>query len=96
MLWYSNEKFEKAIDFLFVCILLAGFVPSNFAKAEEISSKLKGRILLQVESHGEAWYVRMKDLKRYYMKDGAAAYSIMRFFSLWNYRRGSRDNPTSF
>lgn len=76
------KNLKKQSIFFFVCILLAGFVPSNFAKAEEISSKLKGRILLQVESHGEAWYVRMKDLKRYYMKDGAAAYSIMRFFSL--------------
>jgi predicted TIM-barrel fold metal-dependent hydrolase len=47
-----------------------------------LATRLQGRILLQVESHGEAWYIRAKDLKRYYMKDGAAAYSIMRFFSL--------------
>ncbi len=46
-----------------------------------LATSMKGRILLQVESHGEAWYIRAKDLKRYYMKDGAAAYSIMRFFS---------------
>ncbi|HWQ99619.1 MAG TPA: hypothetical protein VN397_02090 [Candidatus Methylomirabilis sp.] len=49
--------------------------------APTMAERLQGYILLQVESHGEAWYVRSKDLKRYYMKDGAAAYSIMRFFS---------------
>jgi subtilisin family serine protease len=45
-------------------------------------TKLKGRILLQVESHGEAWYLNPKDGKRYYMTNGDAAYQIMRFLSL--------------
>jgi hypothetical protein len=45
-------------------------------------SRLKGRILLQVESKGEAWYVNPSDGKRYYMKNGDAAYQIMRFLSL--------------
>jgi len=44
--------------------------------------KLKGQILLQVESRGEAWYVNPKDGKRYYMQDGNSAYQIMRFLSL--------------
>ena len=43
---------------------------------------LKGRILIQVESHGEAWYVNPVDGKRYYMPDGFTAYRIMRFFGL--------------
>jgi len=43
-----------------------------------IQNTLKGKILLQVESHGEAWYVNPKDGKRYYMADGPAAYNIMR------------------
>ena len=41
-----------------------------------------GQILLQVESRGEAWYINPDDGKRYYMKDGPAAYQIMRFLSL--------------
>ncbi|MBU1131911.1 aryl-sulfate sulfotransferase [Patescibacteria group bacterium] len=45
-------------------------------------NRLKGRILLQVESHGESWYLNPKDGKKYYMKDGEAAYQIMRFLSL--------------
>ena len=41
-----------------------------------------GKILLQVESRGEAWYLNPSDGKRYYMKDGEQAYQIMRFLSL--------------
>ena len=36
-------------------------------------NRLKGRILLQVESYGEAWYVNPADGRRYYLADGQAA-----------------------
>lgn len=49
---------------------------------ENAASKLKGKIVLQVESHGEAWYINPTDGKRYYMGNGAQAYEIMRFLSL--------------
>jgi len=49
---------------------------------QDLADRLTGRILLQVQSHGEAWYIYPKDGKRYYMKDGDAAYQIMRFLSL--------------
>lgn len=45
-------------------------------------SRLKGKILLQVEAHGEAWYVHPLDGLRYYMRDGAVAYQMMRSFGL--------------
>lgn len=45
-------------------------------------NKLRGKILLQVQEHGEAWYIHPKTGYRYYMKDGGAAYSLMRFYSL--------------
>ncbi|MDD2287742.1 MAG: hypothetical protein PHQ01_02310 [Candidatus Pacebacteria bacterium] len=47
-----------------------------------LSNKLKGRILLQVESRGEAYYVNPKDGKRYYMANGNEAYRIMRYLSV--------------
>ena len=47
-----------------------------------LSDSLKGKILLQVEDNGEAWYVKPDNGKRIYMKDGAAAYKIMRYMSL--------------
>ncbi len=62
-----------------------GFNPLGEGKLvfdEKLADKLRGRILLQVESHGEAWYVNPNDNKRYYMKDGDSAYQIMRFLSL--------------
>lgn len=48
----------------------------------KLLGRLKGRIVLQIESRGEAWYINPADGKRYYMKDGGAAYQIMRFLSL--------------
>jgi hypothetical protein len=47
-----------------------------------IQSTLRGKILLQVEAHGEAWYVNPKDGKRYYMANGDKAYSAMRNFGI--------------
>lgn len=58
--------------------ILAGLPLTNQVKAADLTSKLKGRILLQVESKGEAWYVNPKDSKRYYMANGSEAYNIMR------------------
>lgn len=52
------------------------------ATSRTLTDRMKGHILLQVESHGEAWYVNPVDGKRYYMKDGEAAYQLMRFQSL--------------
>jgi len=47
-----------------------------------LTNRLKGKILLQVEKNGQAWYINPDDAKRYYMPDGDAAYQIMRFLSL--------------
>ncbi len=44
--------------------------------------RVKGRILLQVEDAGQAWYVSPVDGKRYYMRNGDAAYFIMRYMGL--------------
>ena len=41
---------------------------------------LEGKILLQVQQHGEAWYIH--DGKRFYLKDGSHAYEIMRKLAL--------------
>jgi hypothetical protein len=56
--------------------------PSGTGYDKKLVNRLKGRILLQTQSKGEAWYVNPKDGKRYYLKDGDAAYSIMRSLSL--------------
>ncbi len=45
-------------------------------------NRLKGRIVIQTESRGEAWYINPVDGKRYYLANGEAAYQIMRYLSL--------------
>lgn len=44
--------------------------------------RLSGRILLQVEGHGEAWYIHPVNLKRYYLGQPEDAYTLMRNLSL--------------
>ena len=46
--------------------------------AENLSNKLKGKILLQVESRGEAWYISPADGKRYSMGRPNDAFDLMR------------------
>lgn len=43
-----------------------------------LAERMKGKILLQTESKGEAWYIHPKELKRYYLGRPADAFSIMR------------------
>jgi hypothetical protein len=50
--------------------------------SSSLINKLKGRIVLQTESKGEAWYINPVDGKRYYLANGEAAYQIMRYLSL--------------
>ncbi|KKS34963.1 MAG: hypothetical protein UU95_C0006G0006 [Parcubacteria group bacterium GW2011_GWC2_42_12] len=49
---------------------------------QKLVNRLNGRIVLQVQQRGQAWYLNPADGKRYYMKDGSAAYEIMRYLSL--------------
>jgi hypothetical protein len=44
---------------------------------KKFSESQKGRILLQVESHGEAWYVNPANSKRYYLGRPSDAFNIM-------------------
>lgn len=54
-----------------------------FASADNtIASKTKGKILLQVEDNGEAWYVNPANLKRYYMGRPQDAFDLMRSLSI--------------
>ncbi|PIT93817.1 hypothetical protein COU00_02375 [Candidatus Falkowbacteria bacterium CG10_big_fil_rev_8_21_14_0_10_43_11] len=65
--------------------ILSGYKPTSkekFSYNQSLINRLKGRIALQVESHGEAWYINPTDGKRYYLGDGNTAYNVMRFLSL--------------
>ncbi len=74
---------RRLLKIAFAALLLAlPTVMVAAAPAQTLADRLKGHILLQVQSRGEAWYVVPTDGKRYYMKDGATAYQMMRKFSL--------------
>lgn len=45
-------------------------------------NRLLGRILLQVQSHGEAWYLDPLSKVRYYLANGEEAYEALRTFGL--------------
>lgn len=47
-----------------------------------LSLRLSGRILLQVEAQGQAWYVYPVDLLRYFLGRPADAFAIMRKLGL--------------
>jgi len=48
----------------------------------QASTDLSGRILLQVESHGEAWYVNPINRERYYLGRPNDAFTVMRNLGL--------------
>ena len=62
---------------LVVIFIVFCFIPFDYSRADDFTTKMKGKILLQVESRGEAWYVNPKDSKRYYMANGESAYNVM-------------------
>ncbi|MDP3043178.1 MAG: hypothetical protein Q8N21_02135 [bacterium] len=73
---------KKQFTILLIIIFVLGLIPINFSNASSISTRLKGRILLQVESKGEAWYINPDNEKRYYLGRPADAFQVMRELGL--------------
>lgn len=76
-------KFFRHHFFTIGLLVLSGglflFTP---VRAETIAERLSGRILLQVESRGEAWYVNPDNAKRYYLGRPSDALELMQQLSL--------------
>lgn len=66
----------KSKILLIIALIGLGALPA-FGQ-ENLGRKLAGRILLQVEDKGQAWYVNPSDQKRYFLGRPADAFSIMR------------------
>ncbi|MFH1621462.1 MAG: SH3 domain-containing protein [Patescibacteria group bacterium] len=79
-IWDSYHEFEQSYPSKKGIASASSSVKPSIDQA--LVSRLKGYILLQTQSHGEAWYLNSTDGSRYYMKDGAAAYQMMRSFGL--------------
>lgn len=69
------------LSFLTVSLFLLG-CPFFEVQAENLSGRLSGRILLQVEAAGEAWYLNPVDQRRYYLGRPDDAFALMRRLGL--------------
>ncbi|MBA3047920.1 hypothetical protein KKC83_05125 [Patescibacteria group bacterium] len=69
------QKFIWTIVFIMSALVLT---KPTIAANENLSKRLSGRILLQVQSHGEAWYVNTANYKKYYLGRPADAFDVMR------------------
>lgn len=65
---------------LISAILVSGFFLS--VQSVQAAVYLPGRILLQVESHGEAWYVNPVNNRRYFLGRPDDAFNVMRSLGL--------------
>lgn len=91
--WYVNPKTYKRTylkdgntAFTIMRKYGLGITNADFEKLQtgdgKMLARLKGRIVLKVQENGEAYYVNPTDTKLYYLKDGSAAYDIMRNLGL--------------
>jgi hypothetical protein len=66
--------------------VLSGYNPNSASTVslldEKFAKKQTGKILLQVQKNGEAWYVYPGDNKRYFLGQAADAYKVMRELGL--------------
>lgn len=74
----TNKEEKSAEVSLVVKEVLSREQSLETQKDVKLINRLKGKILLQVESMGEAWYVSPSDGKKIYMANGNEAYNIMR------------------
>lgn len=75
---YINDIKKRFIQSLILAVipLCLFFCLDKIATAD--ASQLKGKILLQVQGHGEAWYVNPANGERYYLGRPADAFNLMR------------------
>ncbi|MBI5134657.1 hypothetical protein HZA86_00250 [Candidatus Uhrbacteria bacterium] len=73
---------QRSIVIAFFVFLGAALYSRQIVAAPTLAQKLSGRILLQVEVKGEAWYVNPVDLKRYYLGRPTDAFALMRTLGL--------------
>lgn len=75
---------KKIFTFATLAIMIAfglSVLPA-VTKADDIGSKLSGRILLAIESNGETWYVNPENQKRYFLGNSLDTLNIMQQLGL--------------
>lgn len=74
---FNFMKRNNIISGIFVFCLVFLVSSQTSAAVASIGNKMKGRILLQVQDHGEAWYIGLNGMK-YYMGRPEDAFELMR------------------
>ncbi len=65
--------------FLFLVLIGACIAPlTASAQTPPLAQRLAGRIVLQVQAHGEAWYIDPLEKQRYFLGTADDAYALMR------------------
>jgi hypothetical protein len=73
---------KRKIYLLFIVCLLQPIFQINIANAGNLINKLKGRIIIRVESSGEAYYVNPNDSKLYYLGKPDDAFKVIKSLGL--------------
>jgi len=73
---------RKKITIFLILIFVLGLAPVNFSSAQDLSNRLSGKILLQVENVGQAWYIDPETKERAFLGRPADAFKIMRELGL--------------
>ena len=79
---FQSKVNTFAVYVVLIVAMSVLFVGTKVMAQYSVTDRTVGYIVLQVEENGEAWYVNPTDELRYYMKDGATAYQMMRAFGL--------------
>ena len=72
----------KKIFIITLAVIIFGALTAGPVKAATLGQNLPGKILLQVEKNGEAWYVYPVSKQRYYLGRPEDAFAIMRSLGL--------------
>ncbi len=65
-----------------LALIFSSFPAQSVSAASSTAERLAGRIVLQVQNNGEAWYISPVDYKRYYLGRPRDAWNIMRALGL--------------
>ena len=86
--FWRKMKFDLGdllVDIIAIAAAIAAFFllfPQAAAQAGAAANRLSGKILLDVERNGEAWYVYPENKKRYYLGRPGDAFKVMRELGL--------------
>ncbi len=81
---FSKKLTIYIVSIIFVLSLglISTKLAANAQTDNSLANRLSGRILLEVESNGEAWYLNPNNNLRYYLGRPADAFNIMRSLGL--------------